>query len=231
MDDLLTRTTMLLGEENVKKYLDKTVLVAGLGGVGGTALECLARSGITHFILIDHDVVNLTNLNRQILFLNEDIGLRKTEVASCRLKAINPSIITKTIFERISPDTLSMLDQLRFDAVIDAVDSVPAKATLVEVAHLHGVPIICSLGMAKRVDPQKVITTDLSQTHHDPLAKALRHLLREKYIDPQSVPVVFSLEEPIGHHATPSSMMMVPSTAGIQLASYVIQAFIHEFDV
>ena len=223
MDDLLTRTRMLIGDEKVALLQCKTVLVAGLGGVGGTALECLARSGIEHFILIDDDTVNPTNLNRQILYLSGDIGKSKTEVAYQRLKAINPAIEATLLSQRIYPESFDLLDGLTFDFVIDAIDSGPGKATLIEVALKHHVPLIISLGMAKRLNPQAVITTSLGKTHHDPLAKSLRNILRKKDINPEDIACVFSTEEALNREWTPSSMMMVPSAAGLQLAAYALK--------
>ncbi len=225
MDDLLVRTRLLLGEEKLSRLLDKTVLIAGLGGVGGTALECLARSGISHFILVDDDTVNPTNLNRQILFTTASIGQKKTEAAKARLLAINPSIQITSISERITPENTAWAEGLHFDGLIDAIDSVPGKAFLVELALKHQVPYVLSLGMAKRLDPQKVITTTLEKTHHDPLAKSLRNLLSKKNITLEEVPVVFSSEEPLNRERTPASMMMVPSAAGLQLAAYLIRRF------
>ncbi len=223
MDDLFARTRRLIGDEKVALLRTKTVLLAGLGGVGGTALECLARSGIEHFILIDDDTVNPTNLNRQILYLTGDIGKSKTEVAFQRLKAINPSIEATLLPQRIYPESFDLLDGLNFDFVIDAIDSVPGKATLIEVALKHQVPFIISLGMAKRLNPQAVITTSLGKTHHDPLAKSLRNILRKKDINPEAIACVFSTEEPLNREWTPSSMMMVPSAAGLQLAAYALK--------
>ncbi len=225
MDDLLVRTRLLLGEEKLSRLQSKTVLIAGLGGVGGTALECLARSGITHFILVDDDTVNATNLNRQILFTAESIGQKKTEAAKTRLLSINPSIQVTLISERITPENTLWSEGLEYDGLIDAIDSVQGKAFLVELALKHQVPFVLSLGMAKRLDPQKVITTTLDQTHHDPLAKSLRNLLRKKDLRTEDIPVVFSLEEPLNHERTPASMMMVPSAAGLQLAAYLIRCF------
>lgn len=228
MDNLLVRTRMLLGDEKVTALQTKTVLIAGLGGVGGTALECLARSGIQHFILIDDDTVNVTNLNRQILFLESDVGQRKTEVAYRRIKAINPAIEAQLISQRIYPESFDLLDALNFDCVIDAIDSVPGKATLINVALKHHVPFVISLGMAKRLNPQAVVTTTLGKTHHDPLAKSLRNLLRKMAIDPENIACVFSNEEPLNHERTPASMMMVPSAAGLQLAAYALQVLTNE---
>lgn len=228
MDDLLVRTRMLLGDEKLARLQNKTVLVAGLGGVGGTALECLARSGITHFILIDDDTVNVTNLNRQILYLLEDVGQTKTEIAYRRLKSINPAIEAILISKRITLESIEWLDGLRFDALIDAIDSVPGKATLIELAINHQVPFVISLGMAKRLNPQAVVTTTLGKTHHDPLAKTLRNLLRKKGTEPDAIACVFSNEEPLNHERTPASMMMVPSAAGLQLAAYTLNALIEK---
>ncbi|MCX5775171.1 MAG: ThiF family adenylyltransferase [Firmicutes bacterium] len=224
MDDLLTRTRLLLGSENVETLLLKHVMVVGLGGVGGTALECLARSGIQHFILVDNDTVTVTNLNRQILFVHADIGKVKVDVAKQRLLAINPKIIVDARHLLVTAESIKSFEQEPIDFIVDAIDDIDAKAALIGFALEHNIPIISSLGMGKRLSAEAVQVTNLEKTHDDPLAKKLRHLLRAQNIDPKKVAVVFSKESPRSIGPQLSSMMMVPSAAGLQLAGYVLMS-------
>jgi len=222
MDDLLTRTRLLLGNENTENLLLKRIMVVGLGGVGGTALECLARSGIQHFILIDNHTVSASNLNRQILYVQADIGQVKAEVAKKRLLAINPKIEADARHLLVTSESIKSFEKDHIDFIVDAIDDIDAKAALIAFALEHHIPIISSLGMGKRLSAEAVQLTDLEKTHDDPLAKKLRHLLRSQSIDPKKVPVIFSKESPRSIGPQLSSMMMVPSAAGLQMAGFVL---------
>lgn len=222
MDDLLTRTRLLLGSENVDRLMSKNIMVVGLGGVGGTALECLARSGIHHFILVDDDTVGVTNLNRQILYVQADIGQVKVEAAKKRLHAINPQIEIDARQLLVTTESIQSFEKDTIDFIVDAIDDIDAKAALIGFALSHNIPIISSLGMGKRLNAEAVQITNLEKTHDDPLAKKLRHLLRSQSIDPKKVTVVFSQEPPRSIGPRLSSMMMVPSAAGLQMAGFVL---------
>lgn len=224
MDDYLTRTKLLLGEDKVASLQEKTILVVGLGGVGGTALECLARSGIGHFIIVDADTVAPSNLNRQILFVASDIGKDKTVSAQARISAISPNIQVEGRKMFVSPENIQCFANDHIDFIVDAIDSVEAKVALIGLANERNIPIICSLGMGKRLDSGQITLTNLDKTHDDPLAKKLRYLVRKKGIDPKTVMTVFSTESPLTTGRTLPSMMMVPSSAGLRMAGYVIMS-------
>lgn len=222
MGNFLDRTIKVLGIDKVNSFNDKVILVAGIGGVGGTALEALARSGFTKFILIDFDKVDESNLNRQILFLRKDIGKDKVDVAKEKLLEINPNIEVKLIKEKIDTNSLKDLNE-KIDFVIDAIDYVPGKLELIQFALNKNIPFISSLGMGNRIDPTKVSICKLNQTEGDPLARKIRYECRLLGLELSKINVVFSKEVPLIKSKTPGSMMMVPSSAGLSIARYVIE--------
>lgn len=222
MGNFLDRTIKVLGIDKVNSFNDKVILVAGIGGVGGTALEALARSGFTKFILIDYDKVDESNLNRQILFLRKDIGKDKVDVAKEKLLEINPDIEVKLIKEKIDTNFLKDLNE-KIDFVIDAIDYVPGKLELIQFALNKNIPFISSLGMGNRIDPTKVSICKLNQTEGDPLARKIRYECRLLGLELSKINVVFSKEAPLIKSKTPGSMMMVPSSAGLSIARYVIE--------
>lgn len=222
MGNFLDRTIKVLGIDKVNSFNDKVILVAGIGGVGGTALEALARSGFTKFILIDFDKVDESNLNRQILFLRKDIGKDKVDVAKEKLLEINPDIEVKLIKEKIDTNSLKVLNK-KIDFVIDAIDYVPGKLELIQFALNKNIPFISSLGMGNRIDPTKVSICKLNQTEGDPLARKIRYECRLLGLELSKINVVFSKEVPLIKSKTPGSMMMVPSSAGLSIARYVIE--------
>lgn len=228
MDNIFDRTISLIGEENFKKLSSKTILIAGLGGVGGTALECLARSGINKFILVDFDVVSPSNLNRQILYDEADLGTNKVDAAQNRIKHINKNCLSKTFKNKISEDFLNSLDFNKIDFIIDAIDDCNAKVELSRFALKNNIPFIMSLGMANRLNPCKVKIITLDKTSIDPLAKKMRSLIRKANLDCNKINVVYSEEEPIKNDNHISSMMTVPSSAGLSIAYYVIQHILKE---
>ncbi|MFA5235816.1 MAG: ThiF family adenylyltransferase [Bacilli bacterium] len=222
MDERLVRLEPLLTKADLEKLKNLRVAVVGLGGVGGTALEALARSGVGHFLLIDHDRVQESNLNRQMLYLTTDIGLSKTGVAQRRLQLINPEADVTISDVFLDETTIDLLDEWKPDFIIDAIDSVASKASLIVWAAAHGCPIVSSLGMGNRFDPRQVVVTTLGATSHDPLAKALRSELRKRHFEFESVSVVFSFEEPLVKSRPVASAMTVTSTAGLLLAHHLL---------
>ena len=216
------RTERIMGSEALCRLAEAHVAVFGLGGVGGHAAEALARAGVGALSLIDMDTVDETNLNRQLVALRSTIGRNKTDVLAERIADIDPDCrVTKyTMF--YLPETADAIDISRFDYVIDAVDTVAAKICLVEKSREAGVPIICSMGTGNRLDPSKLMVTDIGRTSGDPLAKAVRVELRKRGIE--HLPVVFSEELPVktGTRA-PGSAPFVPAAAGLLLASHVVR--------
>ena len=226
MDNIYTRSSQLIGEDAIIKLRNSTVLVVGIGGVGGTCFEALVRSGVIQIIIIDKDVVDVTNLNRQILFTSEDIGKTKVDIAKIRANKINSDceIIPLNLF--IDESNLNILDNFKIDFIVDAIDSIYSKASLVKYAQGRNIPIILSLGMGKRLDPSMLSITTLNKSTGDPLAKKLRYILKQDNVDISTLKCVISKEEVLNNERVPASMMMVPSAAGLILASYVIEQLI-----
>lgn len=222
MTDFLQRSKQLLGEEKINSFATKTILVIGVGGVGGTALESLVRSGFKKFIIVDSDTVDISNLNRQILFSLSDVGKDKVLCAKEHLLKINPDLEIKTIKTMIGNEPIEKLIKDKVDFIVDAIDYVPGKLEIYEYALKNNIGFISSLGMGNRIDPEKVFVTNLNKTENDPLAKKIRYEARQRGIDIKKVPVVFSKEEPLLKSPKPTSMIMVPSTAGLIITKYVL---------
>ena len=222
MTDYLDRSKKLMGEDKINALADKVILVIGIGGVGGTALEALARSGFKNFVLIDSDTVDVSNLNRQILFTSSDIGKDKCLVAKEHLLKISPDLKIKTITAKIGEVLLDQLDLGQIDFIVDAIDYVEGKIHIYEFALKNKIKFISSLGMGNRIDPEQVTLTRLNKTENDPLAKKIRYESKQKGLDLKEINVVFSKENPLIKSPKPNSMMMVPSTAGLLIAKYVL---------
>ncbi|MCQ2794934.1 MAG: tRNA (adenosine(37)-N6)-dimethylallyltransferase MiaA [Bacilli bacterium] len=224
--DINSRTEALIGKDNLKAIKKASVAVFGIGGVGGTAAEALVRSGISHLYLIDHDAVNASNLNRQILFTKNDLKKDKVKVAKARFNEINPEVKVHTYKKFLDEKNIKELPFEKFDYVIDAIDSVSSKIALIKYLLKKHIPFISSLGMGNRLDPSKLVITTLDKTHDDPLAKKLRNELKKDKIDISKIKVATSNEVPIKDKPLVTSMMFVPSTAGLLLANYIISLII-----
>jgi len=222
MASYLDRTETLLGKEKLERIQKARIMVIGLGGVGGTALSALYRSGFRHFVLVDNDKVDPSNLNRQIMYSNNDVGKLKTDVCKAKLTEFCGEIDVKTI--NLYVDEVNALDLIKdVDFVVDAIDFVPGKIGIMKACLEKNIPFISSLGMAKRLDPQQVIQTTLNKTENDPLAKKIRYECRQRGLDLKKIPVVFSKENIIIDGKQLGSMMMVPSTAGLIISNYIIK--------
>lgn len=221
-ESIYTRTAMMLTDEGVGRLRNSRVAVIGVGGVGGYAVEALARAGVGGLLLVDSDRVNLTNINRQIIATQKTVGLYKTEAARERIKEINPDCTVECINVFYSEKTKDSVDLSACDFIIDAIDSVGAKVFLISEAKRLGVPIISSMGAGNKLDPTRFRVSDISRTHTDPLAKAVRIELRKRGIN--HLPVVFSDEEPRKREGerVPGSISFVPSVVGLILAGEVI---------
>lgn len=232
-----SRTEFLLGKEAMEKLQNARVAVFGLGGVGGYAVEALARSGIGALDLIDHDTVSLTNLNRQILATRQTVGRPKAQVAADRVHAIDPEIRVTALQTFFGPDTASSFDFTSYDYVIDAIDTVTGKLALVTAAKAAGTPIICAMGAGNKLDPTAFRVADIYETAVCPLARIMRKECRKRGID--KLKVVYSEEDPIactlppddpawaelpeGRNALPGSCAFVPSVMGLIIAGEVIK--------
>lgn len=223
---------MLLGKEALEKLRRSRVAVFGVGGVGGFAVEALARTGIGALELVDRDVVSLTNLNRQILATHETIGRDKVDVAVERVRAIDPSIRVTGRKCFYLPETADQFDFSGYDYVVDAVDTVKAKIDIIVRATEAGVPVISSMGAGNKLDPTQFRVADIYKTSMDPLAKVLRKELRKRGV--KRLKVVYSPEKPLtpgdpgeepapGKRTTPGSIAFVPSVAGLVIAGEVVK--------
>ncbi len=229
MNEIYTRVINLIGNEKWQKLQNKTVLVAGLGGVGGYALEALVRSGIGRFIIIDKDTVDITNLNRQIIATQDTVGKNKTDIFEERIHRINPLIQVIKITEFLDEDNLQEIFSYGVDFVVDAIDTMTSKISLWKYCQKQQIDFIASLGMARRFDPTKLKITTLKKTENDPMAKALRSIARKNELS-LDVPVVFSTEKPLEESkslkSNLGSMMFVPASAGIMAAYFVVSCLI-----
>lgn len=238
MSNQFSRTELLVGTEGIKRLKNTRVAVFGIGGVGGYAVEALARSGVGTLDLIDNDKVCLSNINRQIIATRKTIGQYKVEVAKERILEINPEAevhIYKTFY---LPDTAEQFDFSRYDYVVDAIDTVSGKLELAVQAQKSGVPIISSMGTGNKMDPTAFRVTDISKTSVCPLAKVMRRELKKRGIE--HLKVVYSQEKPLtplkdiseeeqvsqGRRQTPGSNAFVPSVAGLIIAGEVIKDLI-----
>lgn len=222
MASYLDRTEVLLGKEKLERIQKARIMVIGLGGVGGTALSALYRSGFRHFVLVDNDKVDPSNLNRQIMYTNNDVGKLKTDVCKTKISEFCGEIDVKTI--NLYVDEVNAQDLIKdVDFVVDAIDFVPGKIGIMKACLDKNIPFISSLGMAKRLDPEQVIQTTLNKTENDPLAKKIRYECRQRGLDLKKIPVVFSKENIIIDGKQLGSMMMVPSTAGLIISNYIIK--------
>lgn len=236
MIEQFSRTEILLGEEVMERLYRARVAVFGVGGVGGYAVEALARCGIGQLDLCDSDTVSVSNINRQILATHSTVGKLKVDVAKARILDINPNCVVRTYPFFYLPDTADRFDFSRYDYIVDAIDTVTGKLALVERAHAAGTPIICSMGTGNKLDPAAFQVTDISRTSMCPLARVIRKELKKRGIS--HVKVVYSQEEALtpavdpeelertGKRQIPGSVAFVPGAAGLILAGEVIRDLI-----
>lgn len=230
--DVFSRTELLLGKDALKKLNNSRVAVFGVGGVGGFTVEALARSGVGTLDLIDKDTVDVTNLNRQIIALRSTIGRDKVSVAAERVRDINPDCIVNIHKVFFLPDTADDFNFKEYDYVVDAIDNVTGKLTLIEKSKKEGVPIISSMGTGNKLDPTEIKVADIYETSVCPLAKIVRKECKKQGID--SLKVVYSTEETVKPSSASEadrgqalgSVAFVPSVAGLIIASEVIKDII-----
>lgn len=235
MNRAFSRTQLLLGLSAMERLAAARVAVFGVGGVGGYAVEALARSGIGALDLIDNDRVSETNLNRQIIALHSTVGKSKVEVAAARIKDIHPDCCVRTYELFYLPETAEQFDFSRYDYIVDAIDTVTGKLQLVLSAKEAGIPIISAMGAGNKLDPTAFRVSDLSKTKNDPLCRIMRKELGKRGI--RHLKVVWSEElplapqrgeagaeeMPVGRRTTPGSVAFVPSSAGLIIAGTVIK--------
>lgn len=218
--DAFSRMEGLIGKDGIKKISESAVMIFGIGGVGSFAAEALARAGIGRIVLVDSQDIELTNINRQIHATHDTVGKAKTEAMKDRLLRINPklNVTTYKIFFGPDDDRISFSG---FDYIVDAVDTIAAKISIIENAKKAGVPVISCMGAGNKLDPTRFKVADISKTSVDPLAKVIRKELKKRGI--ASVKTVFSDEIPLSKNVPPSSVSFVPSVAGLIMAGEVIK--------
>ena len=238
MADQYTRTRLLLGQSGIDKLRNARVALFGLGGVGGYTAEALARSGVGQLDLIDDDTVSLTNLNRQMLALHSTVGEYKVDVAQKRIRDIDPTIVVRTYKTFYLPETAEQFDFSQYDYVIDAIDTVTGKLSLIAQAKAAGVPMISCMGTGNKLDPTAFQVADISKTSGCALARIMRKECAKRGI--KGVKVVYSKELPrtpeedpedplepqregSSRRSTPGSTAFVPAVAGLIMAGEVIK--------
>lgn len=229
------RTELLLGEEGLKALAAKRVAVFGIGGVGGYTVEALARSGVGAIDIIDNDKISLTNINRQIYATHKTLGRYKVDVAAERIAEINPDCKVTAHRTFYLPDAQDGFDFSEYDYIVDAIDTVTGKLSIIENAQKCGTPVISCMGAGNKLDPTAFKVADIYETSVCPLAKVMRRELKKRGV--KRLKVVYSKEEPVISSAedtdgdlprccVPGSVAFVPSVAGLIVAGEVIKDLI-----
>ncbi|WP_337740873.1 tRNA threonylcarbamoyladenosine dehydratase [Allisonella histaminiformans] len=224
MDLLFQRTARIIGEDGVNALKAATVAVFGTGGVGSYACEALGRAGVGHLIFIDKDVVDETNMNRQLVADLTTLGRNKVEVMAERVKRVNPSCDVQALVKRYDPSDDEFIPSLHADFVIDAIDDVPAKVAMAICCWKHKIPEISSMGTGNRLHPEMLEIADIYKTRECHLARKMRKALKEARV--RHLPVVYSWEPAhkiIGEGYRPGSISFVPPVSGMMMAGYVIR--------
>lgn len=229
MQEQFSRTALLIGKESVERLNKARVAVFGIGGVGSYAVEALARSGVGGFLLVDNDVVDITNINRQIHATMDTVGRYKTELMRERVLSINPDADVETKEAFCLPENVNELLDGDFDYIIDAVDTVSAKLAIVGCAGSLGIPVISAMGAGNKLDPTRFEVADIYSTETCPLCRVMRAELKKRGVP--ALKVVYSKEPPRkvetiaagNRRAVPGSIAFVPSVAGLVLAGEVVR--------
>ena len=223
-----SRLEKIIGEDNLNNLKEKSVLVLGVGGVGGYVVEALARSNIGTLILVDYDKVDESNINRQVIALESTIGKSKVDVLEKRIKDINSGCSVIKIDKFIDSNNFIELFDNKIDYFVDACDTVSTKKEVIKECIKRSIPFISSMGTGNKLDPSKLEITDIRKTSNDPLARIIRKFVKDEKIN-KKVMVLTSSELPIKTgDRTPGSSAFVPSSAGLLIASYIVRSFIEK---
>ena len=222
-----SRFEKIVGSDNLDLLQNKSVLILGIGGVGGYVAEALARSNVGTLILVDFDIVDETNINRQIIALKSTIGKKKVDVLEKRIKDINENCNVIKIDKFIDDKNLVDLFEYDIDYFVDACDTMTTKKKVIDECLKRKIDFITSMGTGNKLDPSKLVITDIRKTVNDPLARILRKYIKDNKIN-SKITVLSSTELPIKTgDRTPGSTSFVPSSAGLLIASYIIRKFIN----
>lgn len=223
-----SRLIKVIGEEDFLDLNKKSVLVLGCGGVGGYVVETLARSGIGTLVIVDYDLIDETNINRQIIALESTIGLKKVDVLKRRIKDINRDCNVITIDQFITVDNLEKLFDYNIDFFVDACDTTSVKKEIIKKCLNKKIKFISCMGTGNKLDPSKLEIIDIRKTNNDPLARMLRKFVKDEKIN-DKIMVLSSSEVPVKTgDRTPGSTAFVPPAAGIMIASYVVKKLLNK---
>ena len=226
MENQFLRTETLIGKDALQKLAKSKIAVFGIGGVGGYVVEALARAGIGHLDLIDNDIINYTNINRQIIALNSNIGKYKVDVAKERVLDINDKCNIKTICKFIDEDNILELFDYKIDYVIDCCDTVSTKALVIKECLDRNIKFISCMGTGNKFHPEMLEIIELKKTSYDSLARIMRNKFKN---EKRKIMVVCSKEKAVSiPDRTPGSTSIVPNAAGILCASFVINDILKE---
>jgi len=227
-EKLYKRTELLVGKAGLRKLKNASIMVVGLGGVGSFAVESLARSGIGCITVVDHDIIEETNLNRQLPALCSTISQYKVDAAADRLLKINPRLKIRKYSCSFNSENSEQFFNTTYDYVLDAIDSIKDKVHLIKTCLDKKIPIISAMGTARRINPLMLSIADIKESSVCPLARRLRKELRQEGIS-EGFEVVFSLEAPLADAGIADeehqlgSMVFVPASAGILMGSFVVR--------
>lgn len=216
----LSRLESLVGEENIQKIKNLKVLILGLGGVGGYAVESIVRCGVSNITLVDGDTIKPSNINRQIVATSKNNNKYKTKEWKKRIKKINPDAVVNIINTMITEENMEVLFSDNYDYIIDCCDTSKVKIKLIKECYKKGIKIVSSMGMANKMDATKIMISTLDKTETDPLAKKIRGEIRDKEIM-RNVTVVYSNEKPINNNML-GSTAYVPAVAGLYITNFII---------
>lgn len=221
------RTKILIGEEGEKMLASKSVLIVGVGGVGGYVCEMLVRAGVGNICVVDFDKIDTTNINRQIIALHSTVGQAKVEAIKKRMLDINPKLNIKAQCQKLSSENINEVLSDKFDYVVDAIDDVENKILLIKSCQEKNLPLVCALGSGNRLEIPKFEVTDISKTENDGLAKKIRIGLRHEGIYHQTV--VYSKQDRVKTDTTTiGSISYFPAMCGCVLAGFVINSLLEE---
>ena len=221
-----SRLEKLIEENDLNILNDLTVLILGVGGVGGYVAESLARSGVGNLILVDFDTIDESNINRQIIALDSTIGLKKVDVLENRLKEINSDINIVKVDKFIDSENFTSLFDYKIDFFVDACDTVTTKKCVIKYCLDNNIEFITCMGTGNRFDPSKLEIVDIRKTNNDPLARIIRKFIKDLKTN-KKVLVCTSSELPVKTgDRTPGSTAFVPSSAGLLIGSYIVRKFI-----
>ena len=222
---MLERLELVIGHDNIETIIGKTVMIVGIGGVGGAAVEALARSGIGNIIIVDFDIIEQSNINRQRIAFRSTIGMKKVDVMKKIIHDINPMCNVRTYDLLVDDSNINIFFDSNIDYVIDACDDVKAKKLIIGECLNRNIKFVSSMGTGNKLDPSLLEIVDIRKTSNDPLARIFRKWIKDNKIN-KKIMVLSSKEVPVKTGNVVGSTSFVPNSAGILIASYVIRDII-----